>query len=168
MDIRETLKKRAASIEKKGSIPTTNSIETALPKEIDALITGNDYWHKAKSNRYKKLIREGHLNDLLELVAQASTKNVPANWFAKAASKAQWERTLDFLAKLREVAHNAAEVAKRLVVQPEQMKAIYKACWRYGNAVISKAVTAQETGRDKFKYFNWLCRYEGNTHGTRS
>jgi hypothetical protein len=166
MNLGEALKERYASIEKRGNKPPVTSIE--LPAEIESLITGSDYWRKAKVNRYKKLIREGHLDDLLELAKQALAKDTPANWFARVASKAQWQRTLDWLAKLREVAQNAVEVAKRLGVVPEQMKAVYKACWRFGDSVISKAVTAEETGRDKFKYFNWLCRYEGMPHGKRS
>src|SRR6266849_2045911 len=77
-----------ASIENTVSSNTTNNTSIELPQEIKALITGNDYWVNAKSNRYKKLIREGHLDKLLELAKMARVKNNPANWFAKACSKA--------------------------------------------------------------------------------
>lgn len=127
-----------------------------LPEIIKNLITGSDYWKNAKQNRYKKLIREGNLAELLELAEIAQTKKAPANWFAKVASKAQWERTLDFLARLRKVAQDAAEVAKRLSVPPCDMKAVYAACWRLGSGVIRHAVTASELGRDPYRYFNWL------------
>lgn len=162
MEFQNLLKQRCASIEERASElkPNTSIEATDLPKEIQALITGSEYWLKAKTNRYKKLVRDGHLNDLLKLAELAQAKDAPANWFARVASKAQWDRTLEFLSKLRQVAQNAAEVARRLAARPEQMKAIYKACWRFGSSVIQRAVTAEETGRDKFKYFNWLCRYQ--------
>lgn len=158
MQLGEIAKQRFGSIEKIGNKSPDTSIEAALPELINNLITGSDYWRRAKENRYKKLIRDGFLGELLELAKMAGTKTNPANWFATAASKAQWERTLEYLSKLREVAKNAREVAKRILARPEQMKAVYKACWRFGDAVISRAVIAEETGRDKFKYFNWLCR----------
>ena len=46
---------------------TTNNTSIELPQAIKALITGNDFWVNAKTNRYKKLIREGHLDKLLVL-----------------------------------------------------------------------------------------------------
>jgi hypothetical protein len=73
-----------------------------VPAAITSLITGSEFWVLAKTNRYKKLIREGHLADLLELVELAKiavTKKKAANWFAKVASVKAWERTLDFLKK---------------------------------------------------------------------
>src|SRR5437763_12344786 len=93
---------------------TTNNTSIELPEEIKELITGNDFWVNAKSNRYKKLIREGHLDKLLALANMARVKNNPANWFAKACSKATWERTIAYFAKLKEVARKAADVARRL------------------------------------------------------
>ena len=99
-------------------------------------------------------MREGHLNALLELAEVASTKDNPSHWFARAASKAQWERTLDFLAKMREVARAAAEVVKRLTGVAQ--KVAYAACWEAKSAAVRHAVTAQETGRDAVKYFCWL------------
>lgn len=155
MGIGEILSQRAVvSIEEtEGNITSTTSIE--LPDEISSLITGSEYWRRAKENRYRKLIRDGHLYDLLDLAKEAVTKDNPAHWFARVASKAQWERTLDYLSKLRSIAQNALEVARRLAARPEQMKAIHKALWRSGDA-LRHAITAQETGRDKFKYFCWL------------
>lgn len=130
-------------------------VKTELPDSISSLITGSDYWVRAKSNRYKKLVREGNLHKLLKLAEVARTKDNPANWFAKACSVKCWERTLDFLSKLHEVSQKAADIAKRVFARPEQMKAIYKACWRSKDA-LRHAITAEETGRDKFKYFCWL------------
>lgn len=134
-----------------------NNTSIELPVEIASLITGSDYWKTAKQNRYKKLIRDGFMTELMQLAEIAQTKKAPANWFAKVASKAQWERTLEFIAKIRKVAQDAAEVAKRLAVPSDNMKAIYKACWQLGGGVIRHAVTAQETGKDPYRYFNWLC-----------
>src|SRR6266571_9370064 len=107
---------------------TTNKTSIELPQEIKELITGNDFWVNAKSNRYKKLIREGHLNKLLELAKMAHSKNNPANWFAKTCSVLAWERTLAYFAKLKEVARKAEHVARRLGVQIN--KFIYKMIWR--------------------------------------
>src|SRR5689334_20829879 len=45
-----------------------------VPAAITNLITGSDFWVVAKTNRYKKLIREGHLANLLELASIALTK----------------------------------------------------------------------------------------------
>ncbi len=89
-----------------------NSIE--LPAAIKQLNTGSDYWVTAKANRYKKLIREGHLNDLLELARLApvmATKADPSHWFATAASVKQWERSMDFLGKLRRLLHRGSSSA---------------------------------------------------------
>lgn len=134
---------------------TDTSIE--LPAEISELITGSDYWKTAKINRYKKLIREGNLNNLLELARIAKTKNIPANWFAKVASKAEWTRTLDFLSKLKNVAKNTAEVLKRISVPKDNLKVLYKFCWKLDQLVVKHAITAQETGEKPFNYFIWLC-----------
>src|SRR5260221_13098766 len=79
------------SIESTAGKPTNNtSIE--LPAEIKALINGSDYWVHLKTLRYKKLIREGHLDKLLHLAREAQTKGTPANWFTAACSKKRWEK----------------------------------------------------------------------------
>src|SRR5258707_10233548 len=103
-----------ASIENTVSSNTTNNTSIELPAEIKMLITGNDFWVNAKSNRYKKLIREGHLDKLLRLAKMAYGKEKPANWFATACSVKAWERTLAYLAKLKEVVRKAEHVARRL------------------------------------------------------
>lgn len=151
----------SSSIETNVSNTTnTNSIE--LPSEITALITGTEYWIRAKSNRYKKLIREGHLSKLLELARMAKTKDNPANWFAKACSKAAWERTLAYFAKLSQVAQKADRVARRLSTQVNRF--IYQQIWK-GVNVERWAAWAQEmphnkTGQNKLKHFAWLCLHE--------
>lgn len=128
---------------------TTNSIE--LPGKIDDLIDNKMY-----RNKFRKLIREGFIAELMDLATIAHTKDAPSRWFAKVTAKSRWQGTLEWLKKVRAVAQSAADIAKRLLAKPDQMKAIYKACWRSKNA-LRHAVTAEETGRDKLKYFHWLC-----------
>lgn len=136
-----------------------NSIESAeLPKEIKQLITGSNYWKKAKENRYKKLIREGYLRDLLLLVKfvrETASKADPSHMFAKYASKAKWEKTLEFLTKLKKVEYVAAEVAKRLGT--EVNKFIFKHVWRNKYA-LKHAVAAQEIGKSRERLFAWYCK----------
>lgn len=122
----------------------------SIPDEIDSLIDNKMY-----RNKFKKLIREGHLRDLIELAEIAQSKDKPSFWFAKVCAKARWENTLTWLKKARDVARKAIEIAKRLSAGPEQMKIIYKACWRRKD-VLRHAITASETGIDRIKYFNWL------------
>lgn len=148
-EILKIKKQQLASIENTSSTTTNTSIE--LPAVIDDLIDNKMY-----RNKFKKLIREGYLRDLLELAKMAATKNTPSRWFAKVTSKAQWERTLKMLETVRSVLAAAAEVAERIKAVPDQMKAIYKACWRLKAEAVRHAITAQETGRNKFTYFCWL------------
>jgi len=141
---------------------TTNNTSIELPEEIKELITGNDFWVNAKSNRYKKLIREGHLDKLLELAKMAHSKNNPANWFAKACSKATWERTLAYFAKLKEVARKAEQVARRLGTKVN--KFIYKQIWKGVNverwAVAAEEISHEKPGQSREKHFAWLCLHE--------
>src|SRR6266516_7863900 len=150
-----------ASIENTVGKPTNNtSIE--LPAEIKALITGNDFWVNAKSNRYKKLIREGSLDKLLTLANMARVKNNPANWFAKACSKLAWERTLAYFAKLKEVARKAEHVARRLGTKVNEF--IYKMIWKGVNverwAVAAEEISHNKPGQSREKHFAWLCLHE--------
>jgi hypothetical protein len=141
----------------------TNNTSIELPAEIKVLITGSDYWVQAKTNRYKKLIREGQLEKLLHLAREAHSKEHPANWFATVCSKARWEQyTLPYFAKLREVAERAQNVACRLRTQVN--KFIYKQIWK-GVNVERWAVTAEEVRHDKpgqsrERHFAWLCIHE--------
>ncbi len=148
-----------ASIENTASKAITNNTSIELPQEIKALITGNDFWVNAKSNRYKKLIREGHLDKLLALANMARVKNNPANWFAKACSKATWERTLAYFAKLKEVARKAEHVACRLGTNVN--KFIYKQIWKGVNverwAVAAEEIRHDKPGQSREKHFAWLC-----------
>jgi hypothetical protein len=141
-----------------GLSKTNTSIE--LPSEIKALITGNDYWVNAKSNRYKKLIREGHLDKLLELANMARVKNNPANWFV--CSKATWERTLAYFTKLKEVARKAEHVARRLGTKVNGF--IYKQIWKGVNverwAVAAEEIRHDKPGQSREKLFAWLCLHE--------
>jgi hypothetical protein len=147
------------SIENKVSKAITNNTSIELPPEIKELITGSDYWVNAKTNRYMKLIREGHLDKLLKLANMAQTKNNPANWFAKACSKAMWERTLDYFAKLKEVARKAETVARRLGTKVNNF--IYKQIWKGVNverwAVAAEEISHDKPGQSRERYFAWLC-----------
>lgn len=146
----------SSSIEIKSLKLTTNtSIE--LPQAIKELITGSDYWVTAKTNRYLKLARHGHMPLLLTIAAEARSKDNPAHWFARTCSKAMWERTLAYYQKLADVARTAAEVADQLRTPVTNF--IRKQIWQ-GVNVIRLAVQAQETGRDPERYFIWLCLHE--------
>ncbi len=142
---------------------TTNNASIELSAEIKALITGSDYWVLAKTNRYKKLIREGHLDKLLHLAREAQTKENPANWFAAACSKARWERyTIPYFAKLQEVARKAENVARRLGTHVNRF--IYQQIWK-GVQVERWAIQAAEVRHDKpnqsrQRHFAWLCLHE--------
>jgi hypothetical protein len=134
-----------------------------LPSAISNLITGSDFWITAKTNRYKKLIREGYLDDLLELAKLALTKDNPAHWFAKVCSVKAWERTLDFLKKLYSVRQTAEQVAQR--IGEGLTKFVYKQIWK-GKNVERHAITAQEVRHEKPKQsiarlFAYLCKQEG-------
>ncbi|HEY7348101.1 MAG TPA: hypothetical protein VH599_07245 [Ktedonobacterales bacterium] len=152
-----------ASIEDTVSTVTNNtSIE--LPQEIDDLIDNKMY-----RNKFKKLVREGHTRDLLELAAIARTKDKPSHWFARATkttaapgqegTPTNWERALKYLAKLRQVAQTAERVAKRIGTKVNSF--IYKQIWK-GVNVERWAITAEEVKHDKpgqgrAKHFAWLC-----------
>jgi hypothetical protein len=133
-----------------------------LPMAITNLITGTDFWVLAKTNRYRKLVREGHLSDLLALAAIALTKQHPANWFAKVCSVKAWERTLDFLKKLYNVRRKAERVAERIGkdIAEGMRRFIYKQIWA-GRSVERHAVAAQEIGKHRYKLFAFLCTQEG-------
>jgi hypothetical protein len=151
-----------ASIENKVS-NTTNNTSIDLPAEIKALITGSDYWVTAKARRYKKLIRQGHLDKLLHLAREAQSKDHPDYWFAAACSKARWEQhTLPYFAKLQEVARKAEQVARRLGTKVS--KFIYKQIWKGVNverwAVAAEEVRHDKPGQSKEKHFAWLCVHE--------
>jgi hypothetical protein len=158
----------SSSIENTVGKPTSSSsietkaVDNTLPTAITELITGNDYWVLAKSNRYRKLIREGHLEKLLDLAKMAQTKNNPANWFAKACSKAAWERTLAYFAKLSQVARKAETVAKRLGTTTS--KFIYKQIWKGVNverwAIQAQEMKHEKPGQNTLKHFAWLCVHE--------
>jgi hypothetical protein len=134
---------------------SSNSIE--LPPEIEQLIVG-EMFRQARINRYKKLIREGQLDILLQIAELARTKKNPAHYFAHAAGKAQWSQTLACLAKAAKVVEAAARIVQKLGSQINE-KVVYKFIWAGAN-VERWADTAKETGRNKAKYFSWLCQRE--------
>ncbi len=159
-------------------LTSNNSIELApvnknvpdqgnIPGEIDALIDNKMY-----RNKFKKLIREGHEQALRQLADVAQTKNAPSHFFAKwtrttpepgkAGQPTNWQRTLQWLAKAREVAHKAAYTAQKLGT--EVTKFIYQQVWR-GVATVRLACLAAETphnkpGQSVLQHFAWLCLRE--------
>ena len=138
------------------NLTTTNSIE--LPEVITKLIVGEAF-RQARINRYKMLIRNGYKRELFELAAKAQEMNNPAHWFAKWASKKRWEQTLETLKKWRKEAPTIREIIERLQVKPNQNRVAYKAFHEATSkhkSPLQLAITAQETGRDAFKYFCWL------------
>lgn len=158
------------SIESTEGKVITNNTSIELPAEIKELITGSDYWVRAKTNRYKKLIREGHLDKLLHLAREARTKEHPANWFAAACSKARWEQyTLPYFAKLQEVARKAESVARRLGTKINRF--IYKQIWKGVNverwAIAAEEIRHDKPGQSREKYFAWLCVHEKRLAGVQ-
>jgi hypothetical protein len=155
---------------------STNNTSIEIPPEIDALIDNKAYY-----NKFKSLIRKGHLQDLLDLTEVALTKDNPPHWFAKATKTTlapgqdgptMWERTLDYLAKLRNVQVMARLVAAK--IGTAVTKSIYKQIWRGANverwadtAAEMKQLAGQRVGKriiredtDPAKYFMWLCGRE--------
>jgi hypothetical protein len=150
----EPLKHQVASIEETAGT-TSTSIE--LPAEIEALID-----NKMFRPKFRKLIRDGHVRDLLELAEIAHTKGRPSHWFATVTAKANWDKTREFLSQLHKVAEAAQQVMSRLSVPTQHLRAVYKACWKVRGNVDRITAKAAETAKgDTFKYFCWLC-FKGN------
>jgi membrane-associated HD superfamily phosphohydrolase len=129
----------------------SNKEEIVIPSEIENLIDDKRFRPK-----YRKMIKDGFLKDLLLLaeVAQEIGRD-PSKFFAVKCKNTYWDNTRKWLKEVRRVRKNAEDIARRLNVSKENMKAVYKACWKVKNA-LKQAVTAQEIGRDPFKLFNWL------------
>lgn len=149
----QLLEKQPSSIEISSKL-TNNSID--IPAEIDALIDNKAYY-----NKFRKLIREGHLDKLLKLAEIAWTKEAPSHWFATVTAKHNWERTLEFLAEIRQVAKQVMHAAEQLRVPDDRLKPLFKAAWQLRGQLPRLAGLAKETGRDPERYFWWL--YTGTT-----
>lgn len=155
-----------ASIENKVSKALTNNTSIELPQEIKALITGNDFWVNAKTNRYKMLIRQGHIQTLLRLAKMSrenATKRDPSWYFAHCCSKDQWEEyTLPLLAKIYAAAKKAAHVTKKLGIKIN--KFIHKQIWQGVNVVRwadwAAEIAHDKPGQSREKHFAWLCLNE--------
>jgi hypothetical protein len=122
-----------------------------IPPEVDALIDNKAYYPK-----FRKLMRE-YARELMTLVELAHTKTQLSRWFATVTAKANWERTLKFLAELFRVRELAERLATKLKTAVTAF--IYQQVWR-GVNVERRADTAAEVGEHKAKYFTWLCRRE--------
>ena len=151
----------------------TNNTSIELPEEIDNLID-----NKAYRNKFKKLIREGHLNDLMELAKMAVTRDKPKYWFARVTrtkplpgyenEPTYWERSLKYLAKLRQIRQKAAYTAQKLGTNVT--KFIYKQIWK-GVNTIRWACLAAETPHNKpnqsdMQHFMWLCKHGAELYAT--
>lgn len=141
------LSKRPSSIENV-VYKTNTSIE--LPDEVNALVDNKAYLPK-----HRKLWRESP-RQLLMLVELAATKKAPSRWYAKVTAKVMWERTLKYLEKLSKVRDMAARIAQKLGTEVNGF--IYKQVW-HNPAVERMADLAVETGKNKAKYFSWLCTH---------
>jgi hypothetical protein len=156
-----------ASIENTVTKALTNNTSIELPQEIDDLID-----NKAYRRKFNKLIRDGFLHELMQLAAMAKDRDNPSHWFAKAtrtkpvpgheAEPTYWERSLKYIAKLKEVARKAEHVARRLGVQIN--KFIYKMIWNGVNverwAVAAEEVRHDKPGQSRERHFAWLCLRE--------
>jgi len=145
------------SIELPQTITTSQPDQGQIPTEVDALIDNKMY-----RNKFRKLIREGHLTKLMTLAEVARTKPHPSRWFATVTAKANWGRTLQFLAKLYEVQARAERVAAK--ISSTVTTFIYKQIWRGVNvdrwADTAREVRHDKPGQSRAKYFMWLCKRE--------
>jgi hypothetical protein len=143
-----------------------NNTSIELPEDITSLNVGTPWLVKAKENRYKMLARQGYMPQLRYLAQMARTKKDirnPAHWFANVCGVKKWERqTLPFLKKAMACAKQAERLAQKLGVSVS--KFIYKQIWK-GVNVERWAVRAQELGKNKQKYFAWLCTHEKDLMG---
>jgi hypothetical protein len=74
--------------------------------------------NKMYRNRYRKLIREGHLVSLLWLAAMADKKEQPSHWFAWSCSVKRWEFTLVYVKEYMTEGERNSIVASIEEVQP--------------------------------------------------
>jgi len=170
------LDRRMSSIELKRVNTNISSIELApsptqtqetpaldLPEAIDALIDNKNY-----RNKFRYLIKQGYLGQLLELAAIAQEKDTPSRWFSVVTAKKNWQATLSFLSELHKVLQTAEQVLRRIKPPTGSLKAVYKACWKLRDAAVQRAVTASEIGRDPFRLFCWLCYSSAGKEGRDS
>jgi hypothetical protein len=162
-----------------GSVNNTNtSIEiyvksfdqtVEIPAEIDDLIDD-----KRWRSKYGAMICRGFKEQLMQLArhtrsmqAAGKLREAPQHFFSGYAKNARWERTLKFLAALREVRELAERVAKKL--KTEVTDFLLQQIWR-GVNVERWADLAQEAPHDKpgqstGRYFTWLCQREAAAMG---
>lgn len=111
--------------------------------------------------RYAQLLNEGGELVLRELIKRLPSvkwrgQPKPYHYMNAACSKANWADTVRQMRQSLRIDELAKDVFKRLEATQKQARAIYAACWRLGTSVVRHAVTAQEIGRDRFKFFCWL------------
>ncbi|MGC5342228.1 hypothetical protein ACPXCE_09225 [Streptomyces sp. DT24] len=168
--IRATLTRREFYRNKASESASVTSIEgQEIPQVVDNLIDNKMY-----RNKFKSLIRRGHLQDLIDLAEVAKDKDTPSRWFAKSTrttpvpgsegKPTHWERSLKFLAKLRKVRRVVQQIGGRLKVPANSVNAVFKAAWKHQDAAVRLSVEAAERGKtDSFKYF---CRIALNPKPT--
>lgn len=149
------------AVKKRRSMPIPDQGD--IPDDVDELITNKLYRYK-----YLKLIREGHLRDLVDLarIARERGENPVAYFLACTRTTRKrgyedkpsgWERSLKFLEKWRAVEEKAMLIAQRVGTKVNGF--IRKQVWN-GKLVERWASVAQESGRDRMRYFIWLCQHQ--------
>jgi hypothetical protein len=162
-----------------GSVNKTNSsIEiyvksfdrtVQIPGEIDALISDKGY-----RSKYGAMICRGFKEQLLQLArytrsmqAAGKLREAPQHFFSGYAKNARWERTLKFLAGLREVRELAERVAKKL--KTEVTDFLLQQIWRGVNverwADLAREAPHDKPGQSTGRYFTWLCQREAAAMG---
>lgn len=146
-----------------------NSKEENSNKETSA-VTDEELIRQCSQSvgNYKHLMalyRE-HPCELIEFLRHALNHATSLyRYVNKATSWAQWPATLEDwtrnLAKALNVARYVPQIIERLKASKEQARIIRGIVWRFGQGAERYAVQAQETGRNRFKYFCWLTSNSG-------
>lgn len=108
--------------------------------------------------RFANLLNQGYYNQLRHLAEHIRrvAHTSPVRMMAVACSKARWEDSLAQVRERMKVERLATEVRQRLNASDDQMPALYAVVWRLKGYALRFAATAQEIGRDKFRFFCWL------------
>lgn len=108
--------------------------------------------------RFANLLNQGYHNQLQHLAEHIRhvAHTSPVRMMAVACSKARWEDTLVQVRERMKVERLVTEVRDRLNASADQMPALYAVVWRLKGYALRFAATAQEIGRDRFKFFCWL------------
>lgn len=152
-DHRSTSCRNSSYIETPADTPDWN--EHNLPEWLLPFVQ-NRSW----AIRFANLLNQGYYNQLRHLAEHIRrvAHTSPVRMMAVACSKARWENTLAQIRERVKVERLANEVRERLRASNDQMPALYAVVWRLKGYALRFAATAQEIGRDKFRFFCWLTR----------